>query len=648
MLIVAAIAACHLLAAHLIVRSFWKPARLFDAPAVFLLTAYGCLYGITIVLGWATGRLLPWPAAFLSLGIGIAAWRFGKPERIAPKWEMIRERLRGIAVGEWALLTIIAFYLLVTLVLGSRLPTRTWDAPLYHAQNVLMWGLTDRFDLESLGDGRSDATYAAAEVLPNVKAVLPYLFVRYGRGLEGTAIGQWPYLLLLAALVFAIFRRSGLPRWLALTGVTFSLFAPEVMQQSIELYADVAFLAGQMAVVFVCIVIWQDGYSRRNVLLSALAFAVMAGAKPQALPTGALIGGLLLLATWFREKLPLRARIMQVAATLSVVIAVCLAIAGPWYVKGIAKYHNPIYPFGLQLGGSTLLDGPYMRSVVEIQTETQTGARGFAAWHNTMSELWRQPVISSWAGGLGAHLYILGLPSLFIFLLMLPWLKPRRQIVPIAFLLVVVVMSVPVHLQARYVMCYLVLAGFAFCWILQETARIPRIVLVLCYAALATYNVVRTIPAALYRPRLPELVAYAILSGHTTWIDGNCFPDEYSVADFWRESIASEGRKLAFVGNDYPTRFFPDDKKASIRRIAPGEMDSSSSVWAERLRGLGVTHVYTAFGSPAYQSAAEDAGNFKLVMRRVDGSSEHRWAMDALPDAAIWEVLPPTAGGAAP
>jgi hypothetical protein len=646
MLTIGMLAVMHCACAWVVICHAWRPTRRCDVPVLVLLTAFATFYMVPVLVGWATGRMNLWvigAGAGVAIAVAVAAgwtgWAkcTGWTAWTARTKPAALETARSVGVGGALSWLPILLILAATLWAGARLPIRNHDAVCYHALNPLRWAETGRFVIDAAGDPVANPYWATAISFPNPKGILVFLVLKLTNREAGTALAQWPFLLLLVAAGLALFRRIGLPHWAAAAGILFMLLAPEVLLQSLDAYADLAFLAAQVAVIWACVAVWQDGPRWCLLALGGLAFAALAGTKPTALTVGAALGMVYLVIVWTRS--PLAARWRRTAGALGIALVLSFAASGPWYVSAIRQFGNPLYPFEVRLGGRVLLPGAYPLNINQEFSATYVGSRGMQAWWDMMTEKSRTPRLAGYGGGLGAHTLILGVPSALLALGALAYRRHRRVLLLPVALFALILAATPCWMVARFVLFELAAYGLAFGWLLSVTTPAMRGLLLCALLGLGGYNVARTLPSVLGEPAPPEQVAYALFSGHTRGAQVRAYPDEVSAVDYWREHLSAHGGTLA-VPKDYPPfnarPLFPG---AAVLRGPEFDPATGPRAWADALRASGATLVFVWHNTPGYRAALADTADFSVVFDRVDGSAEDP-LMGQQVNGALLRVLP--------
>jgi len=641
MIFISIIAFLHLISAIAISIYFWKPNRVADLPAMVLITFFSTFYGFPIIIGWSTGYINFWTILISGLiAIILGASSVIKNPHPCLNLKTISETIKRMPIGEKLLWVIIVCLTLIIFFLGSLLPIRTWDAVSYHSLNPMRWAETHRFIIDSYGDPKIDCYVTQGEVFPNVKAILPYMVMDFTGREQGTALAQFPYFVLLISSLIAIYKRLFLPGYAVALAILFCILAPEVLLQSIEAYTDVAFFAGQMAVLFICLLIYQEGISYKRLFLASLSFTILSGTKPTALLMCGALGIIFLIIVFFKtQDLKFTHRLYWTFGALFCVLLICSLIAGPWYLHGIKKFSNPIYPYEFKIGKKVIFSGPSPSDTTSKMVKFYQKATGLKAWWRMMNEAYRLPIISSWEGGFGAHTIILGVPATLIFLSL--FLKDRkREYYSVALsLFAVMYIFTPVRLCARFILFLLALFGLGFGWLISETLLFPRIILLIFFAITSLYNIGRVIPAILYRTFPPEIVAFSILTGHTRGVQTGSFPDQFNSLDYWREHIACPGAVLA-VTNTPPYLARPLKEGAKVVRVFEYKKDSPIVDWVKSLRDVGATHLYAPRDSLEFDIAMKNPQFFRLLMHRIDGGSETTIELLLREESALFEISP--------
>lgn len=630
----------HLASAIIITLYCLKPKRLSDLPAETLLTFFVSFYGLPIFIGWTSGYINLY-TIFISCAIScaFAALCFFNFKHTSFHIKDIKESIRYKTILEKILIASILVILSIICFLGTVLPIRIYDAVCYHSLNPLRWATTGKFVIDTFGDPKISSYITVGEVFPNVKGILPFLVMYFTKNVNGTALTQFPFLLILISSFYAILRRLNFSAYSSLIGVLFCLVAPEVFLQSIEAYADLVFFAGQIAVLFICLMIWQDESSCRNTFLAASAFSLLAGAKPTGLLMCGALGIIFLFLQIYKSKeKTFSAKFLNMILSLFAVLLLSLMIAGPWYINAIKKFKNPVYPFKFQIGNKTVFDGPYPQDSTNVQVSGRQKAIGVKAWWNMMNESHKLPSISSWSGGFGAHTIILGIPSFLLFLILIFFEKNKKNFLIILLSFLMMFLATPVLLWARFSLFQIALFAVAFSFLIDFTTRFPRIILISLFILLSSFNLYRTLPAIAGCIVPPEAIAYPIITGNTRGMQNNFSPDQYTTLDFWREHLCEEGMTLALTKAN-PYQALNLKKSGRVIRVFDYASGDSPETYRDYLESLGATHLYATRTSANFNIAISNPELYKLLIHRIDCGSESCFGIFNDEESALFEIL---------
>jgi hypothetical protein len=336
--------------------SFERPLT-FGIAVLALLTAPAAVVGGVASLTDSTlarppfGLLL---AAVPSVVIAVAsAWRGWRPQapRLAiPSVTPLVAVVLGSAVMVGAAAIVVSFLH----------PATQGDALTYHAPlGVLFWregSLTAAIDLAP-----TDFVFAHPAT-----AEIWYGVLRLLGGERLADLGQVPFGFLGAAAVFAFTRRTGLRDGAAFLAATGFFLVPIVALQLGTQANDVAGSALAMCAIALASAPPSD-WSHRRIVFLGLVLGLAATTKLALLPTVVVVGAFVLGTILWKS--PAHARGGRLVA-LSLPF---VAIVGPWWLRNVALYGNPLYPQHLPLYGH----GVNIRDLGAVDT-TFVPAR--AAW----------------------------------------------------------------------------------------------------------------------------------------------------------------------------------------------------------------------------------------------------------------------------
>lgn len=620
------ICALHIVAGLVISGRVFRPQNRTEHLLLAGLLAYSTFYLVPLTTGWITGLMNVY---VLAIGLAAAligaaaAWYWGRG-RTSQLWHIKTITLRPW--GEWIVWAVTILILLLLFTAGLVLPARFCDAPSYHMANPMRWHQTGKFILDSFGPLALSDQMISAECAPNVKAIWGFAVLLLTRDMSGTALAQFPFVLLLAVTARALALRLGTAGWLASIASLVSIVVPEIVLQSLDAYADVIFAAGQIVLVWSLVYLWQNPFGWRSIAIPAFGFAILYGAKSAALVIGGVIGllyGILLIwKTWKAHKWQAPAWI--VAAFVITLGAICVS-GGPWYYHAWKEFGNPVFPYALELKGKTIFPGPMSTSVNQSMLMAYTGASGLQAYWNTLREVWRIPAFASWSGGLGAGMFIIGIPALVLFFIgaaMPGHGAGSRRIFVLSFL--ALTLATPTLAIARFSLFQPVMGAIAFAWLATIMPLVTRIFAVLIALAAAGYDFYMAVPSIQVLRKPPELLAFHILSGFDRGALVDTYPDQYTALDYWKEEVSGPGKKLAIHGTEIELWFTyaPWSPADTIRVRAPKGPDEVKD-WHQDLLLAGVTHLYMKRTEPAWEHVVARPDLFPVLMRRLDG----HWAI---------------------
>lgn len=631
----------HVVCAWIATQHFLRPRRLLLLPLYTLLTAFTFFYGFSIVLCWITGIIRTvLLAATLIPAAALAAVAYRRnPEPAYPLREVLAGAKRFGLAG-WLLVALCGFGFFCLALVASVVPMRWADAVKYHSLQPMYWAETHRFDFGTYGDTTRISDAGAGEVFPNAKGLLAFVVMDVTGRQYGTGAVQIPFLVVFMVALFVLYRLLELPHWIAALGVAFSLAIPEVMMNSMEGYADICIASGIYSIVALLCFHWREGIRGRELLPLASAFAIAVSSKPFALLTCGVLGvWLLVVALFGGEAAPWKARIRLAFLSVGVVVLFCLFTGGPWYIHGILKYRNPVYPVQVKYHDKEVLPGILTDDVATSMAAVRLGATGPAAYWKVLLEAYRPGIVSPWTGSFGAHAFVLGVPSLLIFLLyVLNIPEERRRYLPVLLVFGSLVFATGSMLIPRYNFFHVAAAGLGFLWIVHRAPWLLRIPLVLAFLALAAYNVARVVPSLMFRPRPAEVMAHSFLTGdyRNLLVDG--FPGELRGADIWKET-APAGSFLGYR-DIYAFTLWPENGTSHIAEMpSVAEVQDDEAAWAAAVRGSGANYALFFLDSPEARAALAHPETFELIFRGDNAVGVSHMMLVSRPADVLFRVL---------
>jgi Dolichyl-phosphate-mannose-protein mannosyltransferase len=391
------------------------PAAVLAAQAVWAVAAAALLRRRGTNLARAFGRrpgmpassalrAHPWAAAFVALAVAALGWQ---------------------------------------LVVSLVLPPFAYDALSYHLTTVASWIRDESVDPTPL-------SVCCAYYPANAELVFtwPVLFLETDAIVDSVQVG---FAVLGALATGGIARSAGLSRaGAAAAGALFAV-TPAVLTQAPTNYADVMVAACVVAALHSLTRFAVTGVPERLVV-AGLAAGIVLGIKGTGILWAAalVLVALVLVARAGRSgRLPRRGAALAVAAFL----VPCLALGSYWYARNWIEVGNPVYPFRVEVAGSTVFDGPF--EVDDVLTQPDPARQEsrpvqvLRSWAADV-DFWRQGSYEyeQRQGGLGPLWPWLGLPLLLLAALLL---LRRRSAALIAFAAVVAVFVVqPYAWWARF------------------------------------------------------------------------------------------------------------------------------------------------------------------------------------------------------
>jgi hypothetical protein len=317
----------------------------YERPLVFSLSTVAFIIAPAAVVAgfgtWTGTALLRPPVGLLLSILPATLVVVGGVKR---GWRPHRPRFTCIPVSGLVLFVgaIAVGLFLVSTVLSLVRPPDGGDAISYHAPlAVFLWrdGNLSAF-LDRAPIAWALANPGSAELWYGLLGIVA------GEGLAD--LGQLPFAILGAVAVGVFARRLGLSRGAAYLGGPAFLLAPMVVMQSTTQANDIAGSALLMATIaLACAPLTSWTISRFAWL--GVGMGLIATTKLALLPyVCGLIGFAVGLALWaVRRNLTTRA----VALRLALMALMFLLIVGPWWLRNIGRYGNPVYPAGIPLIG---------------------------------------------------------------------------------------------------------------------------------------------------------------------------------------------------------------------------------------------------------------------------------------------------------
>jgi hypothetical protein len=270
-----------------------------------------------------------------------------------------------------------------------------------------------------------------------------------------------------------------------------------------------------------------------------------------------------------------------------------------------------------------------------------TGRSGLAAWWYTMCDGWRPPTLASWSGGLGLAAFALGLPAVIIYISSIFFTKERLQHLIIIILAILLVVLIPAQMIARFDLIYLAFMGMAIGWLCCNTGVILRIGIYLCLLSAMCYNVYITAPCIFEVLRVPEVLAFNLMSGYSRSGRMEKMPDNYDAIDFWLDNVGIDKSYSLAIPESMAPWFFTNPKtKSGIVRVKmydPAKETIGS--WITRLKNSGATHAFVPRDTPGFNAAVSSPNELSLIYDRFDSGSRSIVGAIANGQSALFTIL---------
>jgi hypothetical protein len=358
--------------------------------AGLVLYFYGIIVGLTLMVKIT----LPLACGLAGL-LALAGWFLGRRRRLLV--EMPFGQPRSITAG--LLVFLLALALLRILTNGLLHPQFFHDPLTYQLTFAAEWLQQGKITLVPTPFGDPSQAYAPSN------ASLYYLWLMLPLHMDLFALcGQFPFLLLAFFSVAGLAKLLQIPRPWHLLPPLFMLASPMVREQAASAYSDLALGALFAAAIFFFFRTRRTG-ELTSFILGAMALGLMLGTKYNSLPL--LVLALPLAAAAKFSMMKASRRLPLVAGTAMVLM---ILGGGYWYARNAWLTGSPVYPFRVEVFGTTLVPGVYGR---EEMLNWIYHHPGYQAWKETVLALTDRPMVV---------LYALAV------LVVAPWLLLRRKI----------------------------------------------------------------------------------------------------------------------------------------------------------------------------------------------------------------------------
>jgi hypothetical protein len=432
-----------------------RPDSGLDWAVTFGVVAAAGMVASLLAIG-APGALHSGVVLAVQAGWTVVATRLALRRGLVPRIRRTRVPARAVLRREpWtsALVALAVVALAWQLVVALVLPPYAYDALTYHLTMVASWLREGNLDPTPLSlccaryPGNAELLFTWPVLLLGTDAVVDTVQVAFA------ALG--------ALAVAGIGRTAGLPARAAATAAALFAVTPAVLTQAPTDYADVVVAACALAALHALARFTVTGAPERLVV-AGLATGLVLGTKGTGIVWAAVlvVTALALVARNARAESSGRLAAGAAAAFL----CACLALGSYWYARNWIEVGNPVYPFRVEVGGTTVFDGPTEVDAVLTDPDPDRNearpveiARSWAAdldfWNQGSYEYEQR------LGGLGPLWPWLGLPLLIPLAVVL---VRRRSAALVALAAVAVVFAVqPYAWWARFTIPLMALGAIA-------------------------------------------------------------------------------------------------------------------------------------------------------------------------------------------
>jgi len=355
----------------------------------------------------------------LNLLILLAVWFVTKDKVSGFNTKEIREAFRELAGNKLILVcaAVLLGFGFVKLFINLVNPPFGWDSLNYHFVFPVEWLKHGNLDTPiTVFDDPSPSYYP-------INGSLFYLwFIFPLKNVFLADLGQFPFFILAFLAVFNISRKLRLSGELSFyAAVLFSLI-PNYFKQLGIAYVDVM-VAGLFLVCVNFLLLLNDKFTWRNVLVYSISLGLLVGTKTVALPYSAIL---------FVPFVYLAAKNRNRLHLWLVSLVAIVAFGGFTYIRNFIDTGNPLYPLNLKLFGSTVLKGVMDNSVYRAHFKAED--------YSLLKLLFHE--------GLGAQTVIFVLPAIFLALPAV-YIKNKKKINFI--LIYCLILPVLVYLIYRYI-----------------------------------------------------------------------------------------------------------------------------------------------------------------------------------------------------
>jgi len=254
------------------------------------------------------------------------------------------------------LFSLAAVILPLVVFIALMVPPYSWDSLTYHLTFPAEWMKKGAIHIKPTPFGDQAPAYSPA----NGEIFFLWLMLPMGSDLLAK-MGGLPFYLLSGLSIYLITRRVGAQAKAALLSALLFLNTPSIMRHAAKAEVDLVALFYFLAAAYFLILYLEDR-NPKALALTSIATGLYLGSKYAALAFTPLLILLSIYAIFFQAK-KLRPPLL-ILRDASIFLVGFLAFGSFWYVRNLIETGCPTYPMSLGLGGLTLFQGAYPRSVM--------------------------------------------------------------------------------------------------------------------------------------------------------------------------------------------------------------------------------------------------------------------------------------------
>ncbi len=371
-------------------------------------------------------------------------------------WQAIRDTYTHIRACFWAqiLLVLLVLWVLWTIVLGLIFPTYAFDEHYYHMPIV-----ATILQEQRIGHIHSTIPWISAYPKNSELFVLwNSIFIHRDTVADLTML---PFGLVGGLGIYAAGRRLGASISGAYIASSVFVFCPVVLIQVKTTYNDI--LLGVFWAIALCLTLPpRNRHTYPGVWATAFVTGLLGGLIWGTKYTGMLyVPALaLLLLQWLPETGQIRSNIL-----IFLVFGVGVLLAGGyWYIFNLYTFDNPLWPFQIEIAGTTLFPGTMSRAEFAASDRSLHVIGNLSAWQKwlyTWSDRGEHFTVDSRLTGFGPLWVVAGLPGILMWACTAMFRRQFR-IIGVICIHIGLLLVLPFNWMPRYTLFLIVLGGVSF------------------------------------------------------------------------------------------------------------------------------------------------------------------------------------------